>query len=99
MYHSYSDGIETIVEVSDQNTKVTVVMILRRLKESEMRFIKQRSSIVKQILLLCKLCPQVKPKEFIIHPHCLCHYPLQASAEFKIPMTQVTEAIVEKHSN
>ena len=93
------DGIETIVEVSDQNKKVTVVMILRRLKESEMRFIKQRSSIVKQILLLCKLCPQVKPKEFIIHPHCLRHYPLQASAEFKIPMTQVTEAIVEKHSN
>ena len=86
-------GIETIVEVSDQNKKVTAVM--RCLKESDMKFIKQRSSVIKQILHMQKFCPEVKPKEFIIHPHCLRHYPLQASAE--IPMTQVTETIVEKH--
>ena len=86
-------GIETIVEVSDQSKNVTAVM--RCLEESDTKFIKQRSSVIKQILRMQKFCSEVKPKEFIIHPHCLRHYPLQASAE--IPMTQVTETIVEKH--
>ena len=70
---------------------------MRCLKGSEINFIKQRSSVVRQILLMQKFCPQVRPKELIIHPHCLHCYPLQASPEFEIPMTQVTQTIVEKH--
>ena len=89
------DGIESIVEVSDQNKKVTAMM--RCLKGSEIKFIKQRSSVVKQILLMQQFCPQVKPREFIIHSHCLNRYPLQISPEFEIPMTQVTQTVVENH--
>ena len=93
------DGVETIVEVSDQNKNITVVMRCLKRSDMNMKFIKQRSSVIKEILFLRKFCPKVKLKDFIMHPHCLRHYPLQASEQFEIPMTQVTQTIVEKHPN
>ena len=89
------DGIETVIEVSQQCKKLVAVM--RCLKESEVKFIKHRSSVIEQVLSIQKtFCPEVNVEELVIHtrnPH--QHYPIEVAAE--ILMTDVASSIVNNH--
>ena len=88
-----ADGIETIVEVTKQSTNV--VMIMRCLKGNKMDFIKYRSSVIQQILRVkSKVCKEVNPEEFLIHPHCLKTYPMPMISQ--IPMNQIAWSILNK---
>ena len=87
------DGIETVVEVTEQSTNVVVMM--RCLKGNEMSCIKHRSSVIQQILRIKdKLCSGITPKEYLLHPHCLTTYPMPMLS--RIPMFHVAKSILHK---
>lgn len=89
----YPDGIETIVEVSQQSKRITVVM--RCMEKSEMKLNKLRTSVLQQISsVLMVFCPEVKSEELIIHTDCLRQYPLQNAPE--VSMTKLALAIAQK---
>ena len=89
-----ADGIETVVEVTEQSTNVVVMM--RCLKGNEMSCIKHRSSVIQQILQIKdKFCSGITPKEYLLHPHCLKTYPIPMLS--RIPMLQVAKSILYKN--
>lgn len=89
----HTDGIETVVEVSQQSKIITVVM--RCMLGSEMELNKLRTSVLQQISSVPNdFCPEVKSEELIIHTDCLRQYPLQNAPE--VPMTKLARAIVQK---
>ena len=88
-----ADGIETIVEVNEQNSKVTVMMNCRQRMET--KCLKLRSSVIEQIRSIRKkVCPEISPKEYLVHPHCLQKYPFPMVSE--IPMNEVARSIAVK---
>ena len=89
-----ADGIETVVEVTEQST--SVVLMMRCLKGNEMSCIKHRSSVIQQILQIKdKCCSGIAPKEYLLHPHCLKTYPIPMLS--RISMLQVTKSILDKN--
>ena len=88
-----ADGIEAIVKVTEQNSRVTVVMNCRQRMET--KCLKLRSSVIQQIRSIrAKICPEISPKEYLLHPHCLQKYPIPVVAE--LPMNEVARSIVSK---
>ena len=71
---------------------------MRCQKEGEKKFVELRSAIIRQILnTRNKYCPELKPKEFLIHSHFLQNYPHQWS--YEITMCTVARAIARKEPN
>ena len=87
------DGIEAIVEVTEQSTNVLMIMGCH--KGNEMHLIKHRSSLVQQILQIRnKVCTEVYPKEFFIHPHYLKTCPIPKISQ--IPMNEIARSTFHK---
>ena len=88
-----ADGIETVVEVTEQSTHV--VLMMRCLKGNEISCINHRSSVIQQIhRIKDKVCSGITPKEYLLHPHCLTTYPMSMLS--RIPMLQVAKSILHK---
>ena len=76
------DGIETIVEVSEQNK---LVLLLMCPDGEEMAFVRLRSSLISKILEAKEeLCPGISTTELLIDPSNLSSYPLLSSSELTL---------------
>ena len=90
------DGVETIVEVSEQNKLVLLLMLCPDGKE--MACVQLRSSLI-SIILVAKeeLCPGISTNELLIDPSNLSNYPLLCSSELTLytMADQVVKAVRE----
>ena len=90
------NGVETIVEVSEQNKLVLLLMSCP--KGEEMACVRLRSSLVSKILETKEeLCPGISTTELLIDPSNLSSYPLPSSSELTLYRVadQVVKAIRE----
>ena len=90
------DGVETIVEVSEQNKLVLLLMLCP--EGEEMVCVQLRSSLISKILEAKEeLCPGTPTTELLIDPSNLSSYPLPSSSELTLyTMTdQVVKAVRE----
>ena len=77
------DGVETIVEVSEQNKMVLLLMSCP--EGEEMACVQQRSSLVSMILRTkSELCPGISTTELLIDPSNLSSHPLRSSSELTL---------------
>jgi len=90
------DGIETIVEVSEQNC---VVLLLMSCPEGEeMACVQLRSSLISKVLATKEeFCPGICTVELLIDPSNLSSYPLPSSSELTLYRVadQVVKAVRE----
>ena len=90
------DGVETIVEVSEQNR---VVLLLMSCPEGEeMACVRLRSSLISKVLeAKQELCPGISTTELLIDPSNLSTYPLPSSSELTLysMADQVVKAVRE----
>ena len=90
------DGVETIVEVSEHNR---VVLLLMSCPEGEeMACVRHRSSLISKVLEARKeLCPGISTTELLIDPSNLSTYPLPSSSELTLysMADQVVKAVRE----
>ena len=90
------DGVETIVEVSEQNR---VVLLLMSCPEGEeMACVQLRSSLISKVLEAKEeLCPGISTTELLIDPSNLSSYPLPSSSELTLysMADQVVKAVRE----
>ena len=90
------DGVETIVEVSEQNR---VVLLLMSCPEGEeMACVRLRSSLISKVLeARDELCPGISTTELLIDPSNLFTYPLPSSSELTLysMADQVVKAVRE----
>ena len=90
------DGVETIVEVSEQNR---VVLLLMSCSEGEeMACVQLRSSLISMVLEAREeLCPGISTTELLIDPSNLSTYPLPSSSELTLysMADQVVKAVRE----
>jgi len=92
--------VEVLVEVTQQNTAVVVLLKCRQQLEikEEMEFFKLRSSLIQEVRSIKnKHCSTLKTIEFLIPPHCIQQYPLQSFTE--LPMSTVANAIAHGQPN
>ena len=77
------DGVETIVELSEQNH---VVLLLMSCPEGEeMACVRLRSSLISKVLETNEeLCPGISTTELLIDPSNLSSYPLPSSSELTL---------------
>ena len=88
-------GIETIVEVVNQKSVVTLTRSLKHI-ESHTRLTYIRSQIIKKVLGTKKeLCPKVVTKESFLHPEDAISYPLDLTSVKVVNMSEVAHAVVE----
>ena len=90
------DGVETIVEVVEQNTAVLLVMGC--LEGNQVKCIQQRSAIIQTILSVKdKYSSAVSAEESFLHPDELVSYPLrQVQSLFTFPLEGLKVAINER---
>ena len=90
------NGVETIVEVVEQNTAVTLVMGC--LEGSEVRCINLRSAVIEIILSTKeKYSAAVDAEESLLHPDELVSYPLsEVKLLFTFPLSDLEVAIKER---
>ena len=90
------DGVETIVEVSEQNR---VVLLLMSCSEGEeMACVRLRASLISKVLEAKQdLCPGISTTELLIDPSNLSTYPLPSSSELTLYSVadQVVKAVRE----
>ena len=86
------DGVETIVEVSEQNR---VVLLLMSCPEGEeMACVRLRSSLISKVLEIKEeFCPGISTTELLIDPSNLSSYPLPSSSE--LTLYRVTDQVVK----
>ena len=90
------DGVETIVEVSEQNKLVLLLMLSP--EGEEMACVQLRSSLISKILEAKEeLCPGISTTELLIDPSNLFSYPLPSSSELTLytMADQVVKAVRE----
>ena len=90
------DGVETVVEVSEQNKLVLLLMLCP--EGEEMACVQLRSLLISKILdLKDKLCPGVSTTELLIDPSNLFSYPLPSSSELTLytMADQIVKAVRE----
>ena len=86
------DGVETIVEVSEQNKLVLLLMSCPQ--GEEMACVRLRSSLISKVLDIKKeLCPGVSTTELLIDPSNLSTYPLPNSSE--LTLYRVADQVVK----
>ena len=90
------DGVETIVEVIEQNT--AVVLLMGCLEGSQVKCIQLRSAVIKVILSAKeKYSTAVDVKESFLHPEELVSYPLrERQSLFTFPLRDLKIAIKER---
>jgi len=89
------NGVDSLIEVTHQTTRVYLVMRCKRGRESSL--VQQRSTLITLIKsLLNKLCPSVKTSEFLLLPRC-CYHP--DVFEIPIPMAKVAHSIASGHQD
>jgi len=89
-------GVETTVEVTEQNTVVSLTISC--LTGKEMDCVKHRSQVIKCILEAKEeLSPVVTMKESLIHPGCLTP-PTSFSSVQLYSLSELAEALVEEES-
>ena len=67
---SNQDGIETVVELTEQNK--TLVVMMRSVHESEVECIRLRASVLQKVIKTCEdICPCLKTTEYFIDSKCL----------------------------
>ena len=77
------DGVETIVEISEQNKLVLLLMSCP--EGEEMACVRLRSSLISKLLETKKeLCPRISTTELLIDPSNLSSYPLPSSSELTL---------------
>lgn len=85
----HSNGSKAMVEVTDQTTRVYLVM--QCLRDSESYLVKLRSMLISLIMSLCKkTCPDVNRAEFMLLPQNT--YPPDILTE--IPITDVAHSVL-----
>ena len=90
------DGVETIVEVSEQNK--LVVLLMSCPQGEEMACVRLRSSLITKVLEIKEeLCPRIYTTELLIDPSNLSSYPLPNSSELTLytMADQVVNAVRE----
>ena len=90
------DGVETIVEVSEQNKMVLLLMSCP--EGEEMACIRLRSSLISKLLETKEeFCPRISTTELLIDPSNLFSYPLPSSSELTLYRMddQVVKAVQE----
>ena len=90
------DGVETTVEVSEQNKLVLLLMSCP--EGEEMACVQLRSSLISKILEAKEeLCPGISTTELLIDPSNLSNYPLPSSSELTLytMADQVVKAVQE----
>ena len=90
------DGVETIVEVSEQNKLVLLLMSCP--KGGEMACVRLRSSLISKLLETKEeFCPRISTTELLIDPSNLSSYPLPSSSELTLYRMddQVVKAVQE----
>ena len=90
------DGVETIVEVSEQNRLVLLLMLCP--EGEEMACVQLRSSLISKILEAKEeFCPGIVTTELLIDPSNLSSYPLPSSSELTLytMADQVVKAVQE----
>ena len=89
------DGVETIVEVSEQNKLVVLMMSCP--EGDELACVRLRSSLISKILgIKEELCPGICTTELLIGPSNLSSYPLPSSNELTLyTIDQVVKAVRE----
>ena len=90
------DGLETIVEVSEQNRLVLLLMLCP--EGEEMACVQLRSSLISKILEAKEeLCPGIPTTELLIDPSNLSNYPLPSSSELTLYTIadQIVKAVQE----
>ena len=90
------DGVETIVEVSEQNRVVLLLMLCP--EGEEMACVRLRSSLISKVLEAKQdLCPRISTTELLIDPSNLSTYPLPSSSQLTLYSVadQVVKAVRE----
>ena len=90
------DGVETIIEVSEQNKLVLLMMSCP--EGEEMACVRLRSSLISKILEAKEeLCPGISTTELLIDQSNLSNYPLPSSSELTLytMVDQVVKAVRE----
>ena len=89
------DGVETIVEVSEQNTLLLLLMSCP--EGEEMACVQQRSSLISMVLETKReICPVIYTTELLIDPSNLSSYPLPSSSELTLyTISDVANALQE----
>ena len=89
-------GVETTVEVAEQNT--AVFLTISCLADREMECVEHRSQVIKCILEAKEeLCPAVTMKEFLIDPSCLTNRIIDNSFQ-KYSLSELMQALLENQS-
>ena len=90
------DGVETIVEVSEQNKLLLLLMSCS--EDEEMACVRLRSSLISKLLETKEeFCPRISTTELLIDPSSLSSYPLPSSSELTLYRMddQVLKAVQE----
>ena len=90
------DGVETIVEVSEQNKMVLLLMSCP--EGEEIACVRLRSSLISKLLETKEeFCPRISTTELLIDPSNLSSYPLPSSSELTLYRMddQVVKAVQE----
>ena len=88
-------GVEALVEVVENSRRVNVM--LRCLKDSEVRCAQLRSAVISKVLDAKKeFCPKISVTESVVTPTDAVSYPLKPSDSALITVTEVAKALVER---
>ena len=88
--------VEVLVEVTQQNTAVVVLLKCQQETTEDMGFFKLRSSLIEEVRSIkSKHCPSLETTESLIPTDHIQQYPLQAFPE--LPISTIADAIANKH--
>ena len=88
-------GVEALVEVVENSRRVNVM--LRCLKDSEVRCAQLRSAVISKVLdAKNEFCPKISVTESFVTPTDAAFYPLKPPESALITVTEVAKALVER---
>ena len=90
------DGVETVVEILEQNQAVVVMMRCFKMPESQVQCLHLRSSIIQNVLeARDEFCPKVSTLESLIHPDDLQYPPKPGSETILFHISGVAQTVME----
>ena len=88
-------GVEALVEVVEKSRRVNVM--LRCLKNAEVRCAQIRSAVITKVLYAKKeLCPKISVTESLVTPTDTVCYPLKPSESSLVAAMEVAKALIER---